>query len=127
MTDDEQYGAKNVLRKVKHIALEKVSSNPDVVAVKWYRLAADQGYEYAQYNLGCMYEDGRGVKRSYKDAVKWYRLAADQGNARAQLHLGWMYEDGRGVEQSDIEAVKWYILAADQGQIEAKIRLDFIL
>ena len=25
-------------------------------AVKWYRLAADQGYADAQYNLGVMYE-----------------------------------------------------------------------
>ena len=30
-------------------------------AVKWYRLSAEQGYSYAQNNLGLMYENGEGV------------------------------------------------------------------
>ena len=48
-------------------------------AVKWYRLAAEQGYADAQYNLGLMYSNGEGVPQDYKEAVKWYRLAAEQG------------------------------------------------
>ena len=47
--------------------------------MKWYRLAAEQGYDIAQYNLGVMYENGQGVPQDYKEAVKWYRLAAEQG------------------------------------------------
>ena len=57
-------------------------------AVKWYRLAADQGDAYAQYNLGVMYDNGEGVPQDYKEAVKWYRLAAEQGHAKAQYNLG---------------------------------------
>ena len=34
---------------------------------------AEQGYAYAQYNLGVMYENGRGVRQDYAEAVKWYR------------------------------------------------------
>jgi len=30
-------------------------------AVSWYRLAAEQGDARAQYNLGSMYEGGKGV------------------------------------------------------------------
>ena len=48
-------------------------------AVKWYRLAAEQGDADAQYNLGLMYDNGNGVPQDYKEAVKWYRLAAEQG------------------------------------------------
>ena len=33
----------------------------DAEAVKWYRLAAEQGGARAQSNLGFMYETGRGV------------------------------------------------------------------
>jgi len=33
----------------------------DAEAVKWYRLAAEQGDANAQFNLGGMYEDGEGV------------------------------------------------------------------
>jgi hypothetical protein len=92
-------------------------------AVKWYRLAADQGDASAQNNLGVMYENGRGVPQDYKEAVKWYRLAADQGDASAQYNLGEMYENGRGVPQDYKEAVKWYRLAADQGVASAQYNL----
>ena len=52
-----------------------------VQAVKWYRLAADQGYASAQYNLGYMYSNGQGVPQDYVQAHKWYNLAAAQGDA----------------------------------------------
>jgi len=43
-------------------------------AVKWYTLAAKQGYAHAQHNLGVMYANGRGVPQNDKTAVKWYTL-----------------------------------------------------
>ena len=52
-------------------------------AVKLYRLAAEQGFAPAQYNLGAMYFEGLGVPQDHKEAVKWFRLAAKQGIARA--------------------------------------------
>ena len=61
-----------------------------VQAVKWYRLAADQGNADAQRLLGGMYENGTGVSQDYFQAVKWYRLAADQGNEDAQWNLDLM-------------------------------------
>ncbi len=45
-------------------------------AVKWYRLAADQGYAWAQNNLGNMYELGQGVPQDYVEAHKLFNLAA---------------------------------------------------
>ena len=33
----------------------------DAEAVRWYRLAAEQGHAEAQANLGWMYDAGRGV------------------------------------------------------------------
>ena len=87
----------------------------DAKAVKWYRLAADQGYAIAQSNLGVMYELGQGVTQSVTEAAKWYRLAANQSSAAGQSNLGVMYELGQGVTKSDKKAVKWYRLAADQG------------
>ena len=40
-----------------------------------------------QYNLGWMYETGRGVERDRVEAVRWYRLAAEQGDADAREAL----------------------------------------
>ena len=84
-------------------------------AVKWYRLAADQGYANAQHNLGFMYGNGQGVPQDYAEAVKWFRLAADQGHSRAQNNLGIMYENGQGVLQDNVMAHMWYNIASANG------------
>ena len=46
-------------------------------ALKWFRLAADQGYADAQHNLGEMYFNGEAVERSYQEAYMWLTLAAE--------------------------------------------------
>ena len=67
-------------------------------AVGWYHKAAEQGDAQAQFNLGFMYGDGRGVARDdAKKLCAGMRKAAEQGYASAQHNLGIMYEDGRGV------------------------------
>ena len=60
-------------------------------------MAADQGRAQAQYNLGGMYDEGKGVAQDYSAAVKWFRMAADQGHAQAQHNLGVNYYYGEGV------------------------------
>ena len=92
-------------------------------AVKWFRLAANQGNAEAQFNLGVMYEQGQGVPQDYAAAVKWYRLAAEQGNAQAQLNLGAMYDNGPGVTQGYVQAVAWYRKGAEQGFASAQYNL----
>ena len=52
-------------------------------AVRWYRLAAQQGYARAQYNLGFMYSNGQGVVQDYVKAHSWYNLSAIKGDADA--------------------------------------------
>ena len=91
-----------------------------VEAVKWYRLAAEQGHASAQYNLGVMYDQGEGVPENDTEAVRWYRLAAEQGDPKAQYNLGVMYDQGEGVPENDTEAVRWYRLAAEQGDASAQ-------
>jgi hypothetical protein len=56
-------------------------------AVKWYRKATEQGFAWAQRNLGGMYWNGDGVVHDDAEAVKWYRKAANQGAADAQYNL----------------------------------------
>jgi len=43
-------------------------------ALKWYRLAAAQGYSGGRNNLALMYYYGEGVAQDYREAVKWFRL-----------------------------------------------------
>ncbi|MFM8234327.1 MAG: tetratricopeptide repeat protein, partial [Holophagaceae bacterium] len=89
-----------------------------------YRLAADQGHASAQFNLGVMYDNGRGVPQDDVQAVKWYRLAADQGFAKAQFNLGGMYAKGQGVTQDYVQAHKWFNLAAAQGDADSERNRD---
>ena len=65
-------------------------------ALKWFRLAADQGQPEAQAWLGIMYAQGRGVPQNLPKALKWYRLAADQGFILAQARLAATYQHGYG-------------------------------
>jgi TPR repeat protein len=83
-------------------------------ALKWYRLAAEQGDAFAQYNLALMYNKGQGIPQDYAEALKWHRLAAEQGDAFAQFALGNMYRSGHGVLQDYVEAHKWFNLAASR-------------
>ena len=47
-------------------------------AVKWFRLAAEQGVASAQYRLGFMYALGDGVPQDYIQAHKWVNLAVSR-------------------------------------------------
>ena len=63
-------------------------------AVRGFLVHAEQGDADAQFNLGVMYANGRGVLKDEAEAVRWSRLAAEQGDADAQFSLGVMYANG---------------------------------
>ena len=89
-------------------------------ALNEWKPIAEQGYAFAQYNLGIMYEYGNGVPKDFAEAVKWYRLSAEQGNAIGQYSLGLMYSNGYGILKDKAEAVKWWRLSAEQGYAYAQ-------
>ena len=95
-------------------------------AVRGFLVHAKQGDASAQFNLGLMYDNGRGVLKDDAEAVRWYRLAAEQGDADAQFNLGLMYDNGRGVLKDEAEAVKWYRKAAEQGLAVAQSTLGLM-
>ena len=49
---------------------------------------AKLGDSEAQYELGKLYFNGRGVEKSYTEAFKWYKKAAEKGLPAAQYSLG---------------------------------------
>ena len=111
------------------VALLMTLSSPVVAqdfTVAQLKPLAEAGNELAQFELGNMYSNGRGVTQDFAEAVKWYRLSADQGYADAQYNLGLMYNNGQGVPQDFAEAVKWWRLAADQGYANAQYNLGLM-
>ena len=51
-------------------------------AVKWFRLAAEQGYANAQFFLGFLHGEGQGVLQDNVTAHMWYNISAANGNER---------------------------------------------
>ena len=95
--------------------------NRDLVeAVRWYKMAAVQGFPAAQHALGLGFKDGKGVPVDYQEAVSWYRKAACQGYARAQRSLYNCYSRGLGVEEDEKIGVAWLQLADEQGHLNNK-------
>jgi TPR repeat protein len=90
------------------------------------RVRAEQGDAQAQYELGGMYYQGKGLPQDYVEALRWYRKAADQGNAKGQYGVGFMYEEGKGVPQDYGQAFAWYRKAAGQGNAKAQYGLASI-
>ncbi len=74
---------------------------------------AEQGDTKAQFVLGSMYRDGRGVAKDKNEMLRWWRMAAEGGNFDAQYALGNMYSGGSGVAKDHVMAYMWFdILAA---------------
>ena len=93
-------------------------------AVKWYRMAAQQGHVEAQFSLGGLYEGGYGDARDYEEAAKWYRMAGSDGHVQAQFDLGLLYEEGRlGSARKYEQAANWYRKAALEGDWQAQFQL----
>lgn len=95
-------------------------------AVKWYRKAAEQGFDIAQDSLGNCYYLGHGVDEDYVKAVKWYRKAAEQGNDDAKTNLGWCYYCGFGVSENVQKAEELLLDAANEDNNLAMLRLGHI-
>ena len=87
---------------------------------------AKKGFAKAQYNLGVMYEKGKGVEKNLNKAKKWFQFAAEQGLAKAQYNLGLIYGKGKGVDKDYSKAIKWMTLAADQGNGKAQTNLGWM-
>ncbi|WP_413700293.1 tetratricopeptide repeat protein [Psychromonas sp. KJ10-10] len=53
---------------------------------EWHPLA-EQGDSDAQFSLGVMYDNGRGVLQDYKQAVYWYRKSRRTGGCRCAIQF----------------------------------------
>ena len=95
-------------------------------AVQTWRPLAMAGDADAQYRLGVMYAEGKGVAPNDAESALWFERAAEQGNASAQYNLGASYAEGVGVRRDMDTAAKWFRRAADQGIVLAQLNLGML-
>ena len=69
-------------------------------AMKWYRMAADQGHAEAECNLGAMYKNGLGVAQDSSAAMKWLHKAQVLGHVKAKEVIKLIMQDARNYRAS---------------------------
>jgi len=66
------------------------------VGINWLK-EAGRGWDMdAIFNLGFLYESGRGVEVNFKKAMQWYRFSAVEGHADAKRRLA-LLKQGKGL------------------------------
>ena len=55
----------------------------DDEALKWVRMAAENGHRLAQNNMGARHVSGDGVEKNLVEAYVWFYKAASQGDRKA--------------------------------------------
>eukprot|EP00439_Symbiodinium_sp_Y106_P089407 s1_g1943.t1 len=80
-------------------------------AVKWFEQAALQFSGVAQYYLGVMHRDGKGVARDRIEGLRWLSLSANKFYVPTYLLLGEIYAKGDGVVEDPMKAAMYLDLA----------------
>jgi len=82
---------------------------------------AKEGDPKAQFNVGLIYAEGKGVNRDTYQAKEWYTKAAKQGNTAAQYNLAKLISATakEGMPQTLEQVRYWYEKAVEGGRKEA--------
>ena len=96
--------------------------------LEWLTEAADAGRVHAQYELGKIYRDGRGVEKDALLAAAWLTRAAEQGSDAASYALGaLLLTGGEGLAKDILSALNWLRRSAEDGNQYAQYRLGRLL
>ena len=87
---------------------------------------AKQGDAAAQYDVGKMYQHGRGVAADVQEAETWLNRSAKQGNVSAQTSLGVMYFEGEKITPNYTRAFSLLQSAAARNVAQAQFYLGRI-
>lgn len=100
----------------------------EAYAFELFHQAAELGYKFSQYKLGCAYEYGLlNCPIDPRLSIKWYSEAAKREEHQAELALsGWYLTGSEGVlGQSDTEAYLWARKAAIAGLAKAEYAMGY--
>ena len=97
-------------------------------ALEWLTEAAEAGLVHAQYKLGKIYRDGRGVEKDALLAAAWLTRAAEQGSDAASYALGaLLLTGGEGLAKDILSALNWLRRSAEDGNQYAQYQLGRLL
>ena len=92
-------------------------------ALNNYQLAASRGDAIGQYNLGLIYEEGKGLSVDLSKAESLYQQASEKGYSPAMTQLAGLYFKGINGQRDEEKALYWYKKSAALGNREANYQL----
>ena len=76
-------------------------------AMYYYEKAVDEANcEVAAYNIGNLYQHGKGVSADLSKAIDWYKKAMELGYGLAYAKVASFYQEGNGVEKDERKAAQ---------------------
>ena len=97
-------------------------------AASWLSKAANSGHVAAQFHIGLLWLEGKGVtQQDETEATKWLQRAASAGHPEALYNMGVLCLNGTGMPQSGKEAAHFFFEAAKLGNSEAQFRYAMVL
>ena len=94
---------------------EELPAEADIRRFHALEPLAAEGDAEAQFSLGGLYSEGKGVDADARAAAQWTLKAAKKGHMAARHAMGRMFETGQGVKRNFQKAAEWYGLAAGLG------------
>lgn len=98
-------------------------SNNPTQGLKWLKLAADQDYDPAHFELGMVYAEGKHVRADHTLAVAYLRKAAEARNENAVFTLAGWYLQGNILGQDTARGIQLLHESADLGHATAQFLL----
>ncbi|MGH6888838.1 MAG: TetR family transcriptional regulator [Rhizomicrobium sp.] len=95
-------------------------------AFQWLSRAAARNQPVAEYELGLMYQNGRGVRADETLAFHWFESAALHGNRKAMHSLATCYAEGWGTQADLTQAARWFARAAALGLVNDQFNLGVL-
>jgi TPR repeat protein len=112
------------------VAIDLIAKARFAEAARTLEPLAKTGNAGAQYHLGVLYYNGKGVPEDEGKAVQLLTSSARQGNVDAMYQLGNAFtfgsEAARLVQDADAEAASWYFQAAKLGSADAQYSLGLL-
>jgi TPR repeat protein len=104
--------AQDVMGSLHEQGYPKLGIDRDVEeAIRWFRMAAEQGHMHAQFAMGWL--------AGTDEFVQWYEAAAGQGHAESAYQLSVEYAVGDVVERDAAKALHWRRIASELGYEES--------
>jgi len=114
---------------------------PAAIALGFINDTSDDNYQQAQmsyqkaalqhdviglFNLGLLYEKGKGMPVNFEKAKQLYQEAAENGHRQAMVQLAGLYFNGSIGKRDASSALNWYKKAAAMGDRDALYQLGLL-